>query len=134
MIPLPEATLNQLRDVVWRCTADGRLLLFINNAGCQVLGRTSEQLCHESPWWSDLIHPDDRTAFANHLKQVVTTPTNLTCRFLRGDGTFVTLSQQWQVDHEGRLVAIAFDARKKMPRKRCGKSKPVINHSLTACH
>jgi PAS domain S-box-containing protein len=109
MIPLTKSLLNQLRDVVWRCSADGRRLHALNRAGEQALGRSLAELCQLEPWWSCLVHPHDWSAFERAIEESRQGTAAIACRFVRPNGTVFTLVQEWFPDGADALVAVAID-------------------------
>jgi PAS domain S-box-containing protein len=108
VLSIPTSLLDHARDVVWRADGDGKLT-FLNRTGEQLFGRSLQSLEATTPWWTDVVHPDDRDAFVASF--ALETPSELTFRIVRPNGVSVEIRQQVQrvinSDGEAEILAVA---------------------------
>lgn len=86
--------IESLGDIVYSQGANG-IPHFLNNACETTLGYTKDELNNDLTWIS-LIHPDDRKAFKDRLKEKVNTPYLIQYRIKHKNGKWVWLESRIQ--------------------------------------
>jgi PAS domain S-box-containing protein len=74
------------REVLWLATPDRRRLAYVSPAFAQVFGRNPESLRDRPSALLELVHPQDRSAFAAMLRKTPGEESRLTYRISRPDG------------------------------------------------
>ncbi len=133
---LLESLLQSVNEIVWCTSADGKELLFVNQAVEQIYGRPLQQLIEDKQFWLDAIHPEDRERFRKHLKRLKTDgQVELEYRIVRPDGEVRWLLDNTAIvyDDDGNAVrvgGISTDITRDKLSQQALRESEAIYHSL----
>jgi len=131
VLSIPKSLLDHSRDVVWRADGNGRLT-YLNRTGEQLFGRSMQSLEATTPWWSDVVHPDDRDPFVASL--TAERPSEMTFRVVRSDGASVVVCQHIErvtsSDGKTETLAIATLANGSAESERALREAEASYHAL----
>ncbi len=133
---LLESLLQSVNEIVWCTSADGKELLFVNQAVEQIYGRPLQQLIEDKHFWLDAIHPEDRERFRKHLKRLKTDgQVELEYRIVRPDGEVRWLLDNTAIvyDDDGNAVrvgGISTDITRDKLSQQALRESEAIYHSL----
>ena len=97
--------LNSANDLVWCTTVDGKELLYVNPAAERIYGRPLSELKDHRNHWLAAIHPDDRAAVEENLRELLERgQIEQEYRVVRPDGETIWLQDRISVvyDEDGK--------------------------------
>jgi PAS domain S-box-containing protein len=131
VLSIPTSLLDHSRDVVWRAAGDGSLT-YLNRAGEQLFGRSLQSLEAIKPWWSEVVHSEDRDVFVASL--AAETASELSFRIVRPDGVSIPICQHAQrvvnSNGETETLAIATEVNGSTESERARREAEASYHAL----
>ncbi len=87
---------NNIKEVLWMCSADGQRVLYVSPAYEHIWGRKTQDLYNHPEYWLDDIHQDDRERIMIAFTEKATQANDYTeeYRIVRPDGQI-----RWVRDH-----------------------------------
>ena len=133
VLSIPKSLLDHSRDVVWRADGDGNgKLIYLNRAGERLFGRSAQSIAGTTPWWTEVVHPDDRDAFVASL--ATETPSEVVFRIVRPNGISVAVCQHVQrvitADGGTETLAVATEVNGSTASERALREAEASYHAL----